>query len=138
MGDSRCFVGSVNGQGAVESCALSTDHNPDVVSEAQRIMAHKVSQTGLSQAWHRSEPASGAVAARTPGREQPACNQSAAEHACGNTSAQLGTLCAGIAWDQNLKLRCCMPVLEKGVLPCSATAVPQLCLCWQWPRCPAD
>lgn len=44
VGDSRCFVGSVNGQGEVESYALSTDHNPDVVSEAQRILANKVGQ----------------------------------------------------------------------------------------------
>ena len=47
VGDSRCFVGSINGQGEVESYALSTDHNPDVVSEAQRILAHKVCLASL-------------------------------------------------------------------------------------------
>ena len=54
VGDSRCFVGSVTSRGRVESYALSTDHNPEVVAEARRIMAHKV---GGSSVCSRMRPA---------------------------------------------------------------------------------
>ena len=119
VGDSRCFVGSLNGQGGVESYALSTDHNPDVVSEAQRIMAHKVSPTGLRQAWHHNQPASSLEAAPTPGHHLCACNQSAAEHACGSIHHLLGAGSTDLSWFQTsirgTQLWCCMPVLEEQV-----------------------
>ena len=42
VGDSRCMLGRLLGDGSITSVALTTDHTPELPAEAERIRAKGV------------------------------------------------------------------------------------------------